>query len=331
MLTRSATRFFCLILALISLVSVSSVRAANHEHDPNTYTWHPELSTEGPVLVSISLRTQTAAVYRNGIRIGTCRVSTGRPGFETPTGVFYILNKDANHHSKKYNNAPMPYSERLTWEGVALHAGYIPTGVGTSSHGCIHLPYEFARKLFSLTNKGTTVVISKGLPDHFTPKNEKRGFRKGYNTEYVWNPQYSPHGPVSLIFSRGQKKLFILRNGIVIGEAPVSVNLWSKRVHGTSAFVFSGWNIKGKKATPTWIPVDKHNSFRPINMDEWFRVDPRVVGALQGILKKGSHLIVTDEPVSVRTERNFPLIDGLKEAEGQLRINSFRQLDGKKK
>jgi len=329
MLTRSATRFFCLILALVSLVSVSSVGAANHEHDPNTYTWHPELSTEGPVLVSISLRTQTAAVYRNGIRIGTCRVSTGRPGFETPTGVFYILNKDANHHSKKYNNAPMPYSERLTWDGIALHAGYIPTKPGTSSHGCIHLPYKFAQKLFSLTSKGTTVVISDDVPDIFVSKNHRIGFRGGKESEYVWNPHYSDHGPVSLIYSKKEKKLFILRNGIVIGEAPVETSVWSKHVTGTAAFIFTGWDVKRGKATSTWIQISGKKAQHVDRLNEWFKLDPLVARVLQGLLVKGTNLVVTSEGVSDRTysSRAFPLIDGLKEAKGQLKIKSFKQLD----
>src|SRR5262249_11146786 len=77
----------------------------------------------GPIVVVVSLDEQRATVYRNGVRIGVATVSTGRPGHATPTGVFTILQKDEDHRSKKYDDAPMPYSERLTWDGVALHAG----------------------------------------------------------------------------------------------------------------------------------------------------------------------------------------------------------------
>lgn len=94
--------------------------------DPQAYTWYPKRSVSGPVLVFVSIPRQEAVVYRNGVRIGRAAVSTGRPGNQTPTGVFQILQKEVDHHSKTYDNAPMPYMERLTWEGVALHAGFNP-------------------------------------------------------------------------------------------------------------------------------------------------------------------------------------------------------------
>lgn len=128
------------------------------------YQWHPKLSTQGPVNVVVSLGQQMAYVYRGGVLIGRSTVSTGRKGHRTPTGVFHILNKDKDHHSKTYNNAPMPYSERLTWGGVALHAGVVPGY--PSSHGCIHLPMKFATDLYGITHKGTAVIITN---DSVTP------------------------------------------------------------------------------------------------------------------------------------------------------------------
>ena len=111
---------------------------------PGDFIWHPERATEGPVVVIVSIPEQKAFVYRNGIRIGQSTVSTGRPGHATPTGVFTILQKDINHHSSTYNNAPMPYMERLTWDGIALHAGHLPgypashgwCGFRSSSRSC---------------------------------------------------------------------------------------------------------------------------------------------------------------------------------------------------
>ena len=79
-------------------------------------------------------------------------------GHRTPTGVFKILQKDKNHHSSTYNNAPMPYMNRLTWSGVALHAGQLPGC--PASHGCVRLPKEFAELLFDMTKLGITVVIA---------------------------------------------------------------------------------------------------------------------------------------------------------------------------
>ncbi len=89
---------------------------------PGEWVWAPEVSRSGPVTVYVDLTRQLATVYRNGVRIGVTTVSTGKPGHETPSGVFTILQKDTKHRSSKYNSAPMPYQERLTWDGPALQA-----------------------------------------------------------------------------------------------------------------------------------------------------------------------------------------------------------------
>ena len=122
------------------------------------FLWEGDAVPSGPILVVVSLAEQRAYVYRNGIRIGVSTVSTGKPGHPTPTGVFHVLEKSKDHHSKTYNNAAMPYTERLTWDGVALHAGGLPGY--PSSHGCVHLPSEFAELLFAAAPTGMTVVIA---------------------------------------------------------------------------------------------------------------------------------------------------------------------------
>jgi lipoprotein-anchoring transpeptidase ErfK/SrfK len=87
---------------------------------PGQFVWAGDAAPEGPIVVVVSITEQRAFVYRNGIRIGVSTVSTGKAGHDTPTGVFTILQKDKDHHSNVYNNAAMPYTERLTWSGVAL-------------------------------------------------------------------------------------------------------------------------------------------------------------------------------------------------------------------
>lgn len=125
---------------------------------PGDFTWHPERSPQGAVAVIASIPEQRVHVYRNGVRIGVSTCSTGRPGHATPTGVFTILQKDADHRSSTYGGAPMPNMNRLTWDGIALHAGNLPGY--PASHGCVRLPLEFSRLLFTVTHIGTPVILS---------------------------------------------------------------------------------------------------------------------------------------------------------------------------
>ncbi|MCC1493738.1 L,D-transpeptidase family protein [Cognatishimia sp. F0-27] len=125
---------------------------------PGDFTWHPERAPNGAVAVIASIPEQRVHVYRNGIRIAVSTCSTGRRGHETPTGVFTVLQKDADHRSSTYGGAPMPNMNRLTWDGIALHAGNLPGY--PASHGCVRLPLEFSRLLFTVTHVGTPVILS---------------------------------------------------------------------------------------------------------------------------------------------------------------------------
>lgn len=115
------------------------------------------------VRVVIAIRQQRALVYRGDRLAGVTTVSTGSPGYETPLGEFTILEKKVFHRSNLYSNAPMPYMQRLTWGGVALHAGALPGY--PASHGCIRLPKAFARQLFDLTAMGGTVLVVDDIAD----------------------------------------------------------------------------------------------------------------------------------------------------------------------
>ena len=114
---------------------------------PGEWLLYPNIAPTGPVLVYVDLGRQRATIYRNGVRIGVSTISSGKDGYETPTGVFTILEKDKDHHSKTYEDASMPFQQRLTWKGVAMHAGNLPGF--PASHGCVRLPMEFAKKLFT--------------------------------------------------------------------------------------------------------------------------------------------------------------------------------------
>ncbi len=113
---------------------------------------------EGPVSIVVSIPDQRAYVYRGGTLLGASTVSTGSNGHETPTGSFTILQKKEFHRSNLYSNAPMPYMQRLTWSGIALHAGHLPGY--PASHGCIRFPAAFAKELYALTALGGDVLVT---------------------------------------------------------------------------------------------------------------------------------------------------------------------------
>ncbi|MFL9840394.1 L,D-transpeptidase family protein [Sphingomonas sp. ST-64] len=109
------------------------------------------------VTILVSLPGQVAYVYRDGILIAASTVSTGKKGKGTPAGEFTILQKRVHHRSNLYSNAPMPFMQRLTWDGIALHAGSLPGY--PASHGCIRFPREFAKRLYEITELGTAVSV----------------------------------------------------------------------------------------------------------------------------------------------------------------------------
>ncbi|GAA5494027.1 Lipoprotein-anchoring transpeptidase ErfK/SrfK [Rubritalea squalenifaciens DSM 18772] len=294
-------------LAAASCFMPMGAAAEDKQYDPSTFTWKPELSPKGPVVVAVCLQEQSAAVYRNGIEIGRCEVSTGKKGHETPTGVFHILNKDKDHHSKTYNNASMPFSERLTWDGVALHAGALPGY--PSSHGCIHLPYEFSKKLFGITHKGTTVVITNSKPGIHHSSGHKvlvRSSNKKTNIPFVWEPEKAKEGPVSLIFSEKDKMLFVLRNGKVIGESGVATNFFKDHERGTIAFVCSGWSKESKESPPisTWSAISSSKSHHSKPLTAWFDLNPAFQQKLSTVITTGTNLVITDESVTKQTRSN---------------------------
>ena len=118
----------------------------------------PKDAAKGPLLVIISIADQRISLYDNGALIARSSVSTGVRNHPTPLGVFSVISKSRFHRSNIYSNAPMPYMQRITWSGIALHAGDLPGY--PASHGCIRLTNDFAIRLFHLTKRGTRVIIA---------------------------------------------------------------------------------------------------------------------------------------------------------------------------
>ena len=114
----------------------------------------------GPaVMAVVAIREQRVTIYDGRGPILSAPVSTGRNDYDTPVGVFSVLQKEAEHYSNRYDDASMPFMQRITWSGIALHAGALPGS--PASHGCIRLPYDFAERLFGLTKIGMRVVIAR--------------------------------------------------------------------------------------------------------------------------------------------------------------------------
>lgn len=301
-------KFAILSLFCFSLLSVFAEERVN---DPTSFTWNPELSPSGPVVVTVDLKKQSAAVYRNGILIGSCIVSTGRPGYETPTGVFHILEKDADHRSSTYNNAAMPYQERLTWGGVALHAGSLPGY--PSSHGCIHLPYEFSKKLFEVTELGGTVVITDGSDAQLTDDHQVQ-FTDGESGDIDWRPHDSPSGPVSILFSSADKAVLIVRNGVLIGRGAAHLNAFAKKPQGTYTYVLDGWaqDQKSGQTIPHWHQVSGPPESHLLKSAKNLKMDPRLRHIIEAALKPGTTLVMTNEPMTeaTRTAPGFQILSG---------------------
>ena len=143
--------------------SAASLEEAAATLAPNAYVWQ-DPGEGAPVRIVVSLPDQRAYVYRGAALVAVSTVSSGKDGKETPVGTFPVLQKETAHKSNLYDSAPMPFMQRLTWDGVALHAGNNPGF--PASHGCIRLPAAFAKKLFEVTRVGTTVsVIDTSIDD----------------------------------------------------------------------------------------------------------------------------------------------------------------------
>lgn len=144
------------------ILSVLNVRKRMHYGD---FVWNDQEVPKGPVWVRVDLKRQLISVFRAGHEIGTAVILYGAEEKETPDGVFPVLAKIKDHKSATYGDAPMPYTLRLTNDGVSIHGSDVRWGRAT--HGCIGVPLEFAQKLYGQVSKGDQVVInSQDLERH---------------------------------------------------------------------------------------------------------------------------------------------------------------------
>jgi L,D-transpeptidase-like protein len=155
----------CVVALGLALAVASSPAEAKAKHRPgHAETEHVSKLPfgdipKGPLQIFVSINQQKLHFYSDGTHVADELVATGVPGHLTPMGVFSVVERDRYHHSNIYDNAPMPFMERITWSGVALHEG---VGLGhQASHGCIRMPHDFAARLWQLQTMGMRVVIAR--------------------------------------------------------------------------------------------------------------------------------------------------------------------------
>lgn len=123
--------------------------------------WDDEGVPPGPLVITVDLQARVISVFRNGFEIGAAAAMLGTDEHPTPTGLFPILTKERHNVSERYGNAPMPWTLRLTWDGIAIHGGS-EVERGYASHGCVGVPDEFASRLFDIARVGDRVIVTNG-------------------------------------------------------------------------------------------------------------------------------------------------------------------------
>ena len=238
-------------------VDHAPVRHKHHHRDANSRPTKkaPAQDVEkGPLHIVVSIADQRISVYDDGALIARSSVSTGVPDHPTPSGIFSVISKKRWHRSNLYSDAPMPYMQRITWSGIALHAGVLPGY--PASHGCIRLKRDFAIRLWHLTKRGTRVIIAPNdvrpveianprLPQskpkaastdrscHFGQRDD-RGRRGALTVNVRDDPQpqqVTAHvpgsarktAPISILVSRKSNMLFVRHGFKQLFEAPVTI------------------------------------------------------------------------------------------------------------
>jgi hypothetical protein len=292
-----------------------------NELKPGEFTWHPERAASGPVSVVVSIPQQRVHVYRNGIRIAVATCSTGKPGHETPTGVFVVLEKDKNHHSSTYNDAPMPNMNRLTWSGVALHAGNLPGY--PASHGCVRLPTNFSERLFGVTHIGTPVIIAGAHTDPWElthPGMVLSGYAENEFEQVLSGLDGKKHPsdwaavesyPVtSVIVSSADRAIELIENDHVVARSTLTLKDGNEL--GSHDFVLNGANNDARGMH--WSAITHSNTTSPMTRDETVMLriaaEPAFVDAMKARMHPGMTMVLTDAPLSPdrRSGKDFVIV-----------------------
>lgn len=290
---------------------------------PGEFVWQPDLAPSGPLAIIVSLPEQLVHVYRGGVEIGQSTCSSGRSGHRTPTGVFTILEKQRQHVSSIYKGAQMPNMERLTWGGIALHAGNLPGY--PASHGCIRLPMKFSESLFEITHLGTVVIIADErtqpanvvhpgimLPD--VADAEARSMTDHIGGKQVHGPWEAQvhYSATSIVISRADGRAYLFNDGALEGTYPVTFASSGGGRIGTHAYTLIGPAADGSGLT--WMGFGLGKSGTDAHIVRWdgdatmrrvmFR-DRAHATEIARTFHPGTTLIITDTSSSPTT-RTIP-------------------------
>ncbi len=276
----------------------------------------PERAPAGPVAIIVSIPRQAVFVYRNGIQIGMSPCSTGKKGHETPTGVFTILQKAKVHHSSTYDNAPMPHMERLTWDGIALHAGKLPGY--PASHGCVRLPPEFAAKLYDSHRRSGRPSSSRPT----TPSRRRSSIRASFSGAKAkqelakvakkTKPKFAQTDAVtSILVSSADKSIYVLQNGEIVAQGKASIANPSKPL-GSHVFVLQGGDENGFTWHASGFDAGRRGAVKPgTSVVERVTPPQNVLDAIHERMKPGMVFVTTDSPATpdTRTGKDFVVMD----------------------
>ena len=277
------------------------------------FFWHPEIAPGGPMVMVVSLDEQYLYVYRNGVAIGASPISSGRPGRDTPTGIYTILQKEREHHSNLYNNAPMPFMQRLSWDGIAMHGGILPGH--PASHGCIRLPPAFAEKLYEVSERGAVVVISNARvdpvdivhPAAVAPIDLAGRLMAGPPPgadEAI--PLATDGRPLNVVISTRDRAAYVLRDGKLVASSRLGLNDGDP-AHGTVLYVMgrpgadpgAGSGENGTASMHVWSAYRITGSGLvpgPAQMAARLEVPTAFGLRLRAALTPGTTVLVTDLP-----------------------------------
>ncbi len=306
----------------VAALSVPGIRALAgvvvkdiRDLEPGEFTWHPERSPSGPVAIVVSIPDQRVHVYRNGVRIAVSTCSTGKPGHSTPTGVFTVLQKDKHHRSSTYGGAPMPNMNRLTWDGIALHAGNLPGY--PASHGCVRLPTEFSAKLFGITHVGTPVIIAGGNtepaeivhPGLVLSEYAEHEFEEAVaSLENKSLPAAisadSATSQTSVLVSGADRRVFVLENGAIVAEGKAAI-ADPETPLGSHVFVLVDTHEPSRGMVWHAVGYHPHDGFAVPTPEEAvikrLRAETRVLDAMKARMHPGMVLVMTDLPAHAET------------------------------